>query len=459
MEKTAVTCVCWVPQGKCRAKPLMDEDADDKELERVHEQYAEASSSRQGAEGVARQVAGDGLEEFNLDKYDDSDDEGGMQFFSVLKADGELAQEKDPYMTGNPDTDSESEDYHELRPDDRVFIAASCEEDSCQLEMYVFDEDEASISVHHDVMLSAYPLCIEWLEGAASGQGSYAALGLIDHTIQIWDLDRLDPMFPAQVLGEAKKKPTKTKKKSKKKALQSGDVTAHDGAVLCLHGSVFNRSVLVSGSADHTVKVWDIKENACVHTYTHHEDKVQCAKWHPTEQAVLLSASFDRRLALLDVRQPGQVAKVELPAEAECAIWSRHKPFECLASADNGGVACFDVRKIAAKAPPKEQVLWTLKAHNVACTAVSDAPAPNVMVTSGLDGEAKVWTLAGPEPSEVFCKNLQAGPLFACQAGLDHQALMCFGGRCPVIWDLSSEQVLAEVFNLTPSPDAPAAMS
>jgi periodic tryptophan protein 1 len=280
-------------------------------------------------------------------------------------------------------------------------------------------------------------------------EGSFAAIGLIDHSIQIWDLDQLEPMAPSQVLGEQKRKAkSKTKKKKKVPGNASGGVTAHDGAVLCLHGSKFNRSVLVSGSADHTVKVWDISEGACVHIYTHHEDKVQCGKWHPTEQAVLLSAAFDRRLALLDVRQPGQVAKVEIPAEAECAIWSRHKPFECIASADNGGVICYDVRKVANKAPPAEQVLWTLQSHDVACTAVADCPIPNIMVTAGLDGEAKVWNLTGGRPSMVLNKNLQAGPLFACQAEPDAQALMCFGGKFPVIWDLTSEQVLVDIFGL-----------
>lgn len=255
-----------------------------------------------------------------------------------------------------------------------------------------------------------------------------------------------ESLLPAQVLGaplgEKKKKGTKGKKKKNK-------VIGHDGAVLCLHGSEFNRSVLVSGSADQTVKVWDVRENACVHTYDHHSDKVQCARWHPTEQAVMLSAAFDRRLALLDVRQPGQVALVELPAEAECAIWSRHKPFECIGSADNGGVACYDVRKVAAKAPAKEQVVWHMQAHDVACTAVHDAPTPNLLVTAGLDGEAKVWSIAGASPSMVFCKDLQAGPLFACQSRPDAPALMCFGGKCPVIWDLASEQVLEDAFNLS----------
>ena len=36
-----------------------------------------------------------------------------MQFFSVLDADGELAREKDAHMTGNPDSDSDSEGQRE----------------------------------------------------------------------------------------------------------------------------------------------------------------------------------------------------------------------------------------------------------------------------------------------------------------------------------------------------------
>mmetsp|Transcript_107566 Transcript_107566/g.302831 ORF Transcript_107566/g.302831 Transcript_107566/m.302831 type:complete len:462 (+) Transcript_107566:86-1471(+) len=454
MEKTAVTCVSWVPRGKCRSKPIANEENEEDELKQFHDEYmggASSSSAKPAAAATARAVAGDGLEEFNLDKYDDSDDDGGMQLFSVLKTDGELAKERDPYLTGNPDSESDSEDGQELGPNDQVFIAASCEEEDCNLEMYIYDEDEAGMFVHHEVMLSAYPLCIEWLGStAAAKEGSFAALGLIDHSIQIWDLDRLDPLMPAQVLGEPTRKSAKgkTKKKKRASAAAAASAEAHAGAVLCLHGSPFNRSVLVSGSADHTVKVWDICENSCVHVYTHHEDKVQCGKWHPTEQAVLLSAAFDRKLALLDVRQPGQVAKVALPAEAESALWSRHKPFECFASADNGGVICYDVRKIANKAPEAESIVWSIQAHDVACTAVQDCPTPNLMVTAGLDGEAKVWDLGAASPSLVFSKDLQAGPLFACDAAADAPALMCFGGKCPVIWDLTGERVIADTFKI-----------
>jgi len=383
----------------------------------------------------------DGLEEFNLDRYDEDDDEGGMQFFSVLNADGELAKERDPYMQGNPDTDSESEDF-EIGADDKVFAAVTCEEDVCNLELYIYDEEEQSTYVHHDLMLGAYPLCIEWLSSGAAGEdGNFAAIGLIDHSIQLWDLDDLDALEPTHILGPKKK----AKAKKKKGLPAASGPKAHDGPVLCLHGSSFNRNVLVSGSADETVKVWDVASNSCVHTYSHHTSKVQCARWHPTEQAVLLSAAFDRNLALLDVRQPNQAAMAPLPAEAECTIWSRHRPFECLASVDSGFVACYDVRKVVAKSG-KDSILWTMQAHDVACTSVQDMPAPSCVVTTGLEGSAKVWEVAAAAPRMVMEKNLHAGPIFACQSCPEAPGMLCFGGRCPVLWDLTSEQLLMDAF-------------
>lgn len=453
MEKAAVTSICWLPRGRCKIRKAEDEDDEDDE----QEQTAAASSSavpatsshgngRSASAGAA--VNMEGLEEFDLDKYDDdSDNDGGMQFFSVLNNDGELAKEKDPHLKGDPDSDSDSDGLDDIGPQDQVFFAASCEEDSCTLELYVFDEEEASMFVHHDLMLGAYPLCVEWLQKTSSADdGCFAAVGSIDHSIQIWDMDLLGEMEPCQILGPVKKSKKGKAGKTKRKTPSITGPVAHGGPVLCLHGSTFNRSVLVSGSADETVKVWDVSENACVHTYKHHSNKVQCVRWHPTEQAVLLSAAFDKNLALMDVRQPEQVALASLPAEAESAIWSRHRPFECLVSVDNGGVTCYDVRKVASKASDEQKVVWTLLAHDVACTAVQDAPTPNLLVTCGLDGEAKVWNTAGPGPSLVFSKNLKAGPLFACASNPEADALMCFGGSCPVMWDLTSESVLVDAF-------------
>lgn len=442
MEKTAVTCVSWVPRGK--SAPRQDDLGDDEELQDAEPAAPSSSAAGQRAAELADEYKG--MEAFDLEHYDDDSDDG-MQFFSILKADEMLNRTKDPYLTGDADSRSDSDGNVEIRPQDHVFVAASAEEDVCNLELYVFDEDDADMYVHHDAMVSAYPLCIEWISSVSTGrEGSFAAIGLMDHTIQLWDLDAMGAMEPCMMLSEGKKASSKKAGKTKRKQKAA---TAHDAPVLAIHGSSFNRNVLASASADESVKVWDVSENSCVHKYTHHTDKVQVARWHWTEQGVLLTAAFDRKLALLDVRQPGQIAMVDLPAEAESAIWSRHQPFQCIASADNGDLACYDVRKVASKAPVAEQVLWTLSAHDVACTSVVDTPTPNLLVTCGLEGEAKVWDASsGSTPKLVFAKQMQAGPLFASQSNPEAPALVVFGGKCPVMWDLTSDSVIASAFNL-----------
>ncbi|PHJ23336.1 wd g-beta repeat-containing protein, partial [Cystoisospora suis] len=85
--------------------------------------------------------------------------------------------------------------------------------------------------------------------------------------------------------------------------------------------------ILASGSADDTVKLWDLTTARCLYTYRHHTNKVQSIRWHPVEEAVLLSASFDRRAAVIDVRTAGKSAMhAPLRADAEVCVWDRHHP-------------------------------------------------------------------------------------------------------------------------------------
>mmetsp|Transcript_77594 Transcript_77594/g.136918 ORF Transcript_77594/g.136918 Transcript_77594/m.136918 type:complete len:312 (-) Transcript_77594:503-1438(-) len=217
MEKSAVTGICMVPRGRCRGRLAPQEADDDEAMKEVHADLTAGGSGASASTSTPADVSTAGLEEFGMDTYDDEDNDGGMQFFSVLNADADLAKEKDPHLTNDQDSESGSEGEVEIREEDHVFLATSCEEDACTLEVYVFEEDEASMYVHHDVALGAYPLCVEWISRTSSSEdGNFAAVGSIDHTIQIWDLEQLDPLEPHQVLGVAKKKP-KSKGKAKKK--------------------------------------------------------------------------------------------------------------------------------------------------------------------------------------------------------------------------------------------------
>lgn len=131
---------------------------------------------------------------------------------------------EDPYITLRDDKDEDEEDLL-IEPTDNLLLAAKTEDDISHLEIYVYDEsedNEANIYVHHDIMLPAFPLCLEWLDfrvgrkGSLETSGNYVAVGTFDPEIEIWDLDTVDNMYPDVVLGaQGKPKSKKGAKRSK----------------------------------------------------------------------------------------------------------------------------------------------------------------------------------------------------------------------------------------------------
>lgn len=88
-------------------------------------------------------------------------------------------------------------------------------------------------------------------------------------------------------------------KKKKRKALKPD---SHADAVLALSWNQDYRNVLASGSADTTVKVWDLATEQCSATLDHHQDKVQAVAWNPAQASVLLSGGFDKAVCMVSCR-------------------------------------------------------------------------------------------------------------------------------------------------------------
>jgi len=242
------------------------------------------------------------------------------------------------------------DDREELQilPTDNLIVSAKIEDDVSYLEVYVYESSEDNLYVHHDIMLPSQPLCVEWinyntnstLEDDGTRRGNMAAIGTFDPDIEIWDIDVLESIYPDIIFGAAANKsqsslhevsPSKNKKKKKKKRGISGPNEHHHvDAVMCLSSNRLQRNLLLSGSADTSVKLWDLTKgssSSCVKSYSFHSDKISAIQWHPAEAFYALSGSYDRAAIAADFRTTeGMVAKWKFDRDVEGVRWDPHDP-------------------------------------------------------------------------------------------------------------------------------------
>ena len=60
------------------------------------------------------------------------------------------------------DSEEDKEDFT-IRKSDSIIVSATAENDHSNLEVYVYDHKTSDLYVHHEIILGAYPLCLEWL--------------------------------------------------------------------------------------------------------------------------------------------------------------------------------------------------------------------------------------------------------------------------------------------------------
>ena len=418
----------------------------------------------------------DDLKEYNLDDYDnDPVDERGEKF-SMFGNVGSLAyhapHDEDPYIVlpeGEQDSEDEREDL-QILASDNLILAAKVEDEVAQLEVFVYEDNGDNLYVHHDIMLPAVPLCVEWIsvpvgKGSESkSEGNFVAIGTMNPEIEVWDLDIVDSMYPSAILGQEPQKRDleteedgessskgKKKPKKKKKKPRAND-EYHVDAVLALAANRHHRNLLASASADKTVKLWDLKIGRCAKSYTMHSEKVCALDWHPTDSTILLSGSYDRTVIATDMRAPDATApKWVVEADVERVRWDIHDANFFYVTTEAGTVHYFDARNVPASHEQPSKPVWTLQAHDGAVSAFDMSPSvPGLLATGSDDKRVKIWNVENNKPNMVVSRNLDVGRIFATQFAPDLEVAFRLSvagskGRLQV-WDISTNPSVRKVF-------------
>ncbi|KAH8910595.1 WD40 repeat-like protein [Coniochaeta sp. PMI_546] len=415
--------------------------------------------------------ADDDLKEYDLEHYDDDDEPDAdgqtMGMFGNVKS---LAyydsNADDPYITLKdvPEEDDEDREDLQILATDNLLLAAKIEDEMAHLEVYVYEDDSDNLYVHHDIMLPAIPLCVEWLDIPVSkpgvekdSVGNFVAIGTFDPDIEIWDLDTVDSMYPNAILGQggvsAEDKKKSKKKKSKSKSKKAND-EYHVDAVLSLAANRKHRNLLASASADKTVKLWDLHTTKCAKSYSYHTDKVCSLAWHATESTVLLSGSYDRTAAAADMRAPeaNPSVRVGVESDVENVRWDPHDGNYFFVSTEGGMIHYFDVRNCTADPLASNTgSVWRLQAHEESVSSFDvNGVVPGFMATGSTDRTVKLWNIGPQGPSVVVSRDFDVGKVFTTSFGPDPEVAfrLAVGGSKGTlsVWDTSTNAAVRGAF-------------
>lgn len=368
----------------------------------------------------------------------------------------------DPNGEQYPDAFSDSEEEKDdftIRKTDSIIVAATAENDHSNLEVYIYEHEASNLYVHHEIILASYPLCLEWLPVWGGEKTNMMIVGTFIPEIEIWNLDS-ENCEPVAVLGEYQDKDNQTFKKIKKQQKKTLNVKnpthTHTDAVMCLSLNPFQREYLLSGSADKTIRVWDLDEMACKATYSSlHTDKVQAVRWNRQNEQLFVSGGFDGRLNIQDVRETVVAGQFTLNKakynDVEHIQWHPSMEHNLVVTTESGHMLGFDTRNFS-------KPIFEVKAHNKACSQCSFSPhISNMLATVGTDEYCKIWDISTSEPKMVAKRNLKQGELFSVQFYDDIAWVLAAGGSKGevAIWDTEESEILEKHFKPFLSDKAP----
>lgn len=459
-----ITCVRWIPKGKLNytAKP---EIADPEALRQI---AAEVISREKAlTASIMTDEAGEGAgDEADQKAHDPELQEikefRGSNVFSVFDNDvKQVVRDKylrPEFLADDPELKEELA-ADSILPTDCPLLVSQADQLMSQSYLYIHTYETSGLYVHRALSMPAKPLCCEFLEGifvpdaGTVLNNGYVAFGYMHvGLIEIFDLTDMDNEAPIATLGELIQSPAKLKRR-KTRNKQEG----HTAAVICMRKNPFNHWILATGSADFTVRIWDVSVPKTLAVLTHHTKPVQAIAWNHHDSQILASGGFDKQLVLVDCSDlSGSVRSVKTDHVIECLWWDRWSQHLLWVGDSEGYISLYDVRTFekTSEAVPLYKVFpgdytdieGDMEVQRATTAIVQSCENNGLLITTLMNGMAFVWDTRGDKIKFVYREDFNKGPICTADASLDVPTLFALGASDVIVWDVGRSNVVNTAF-------------
>jgi Prp8 binding protein len=216
-------------------------------------------------------------------------------------------------------------------------------------------------------------------------------------------------------------------------------MTGHKGAVLDFQWSRDSR-VIFSASADMTVASWDLESGQRLRKHVGHEEVINCVDVSRRGSEMLLTGSDDGYIGIWDPRTKAAVDFIEtdFPITAVALAEAGNEIY-------SGGID----NNINVRDTRKQEVIYTMSGHTDTITSLQVSPDAQALLSHSHDSTVRTWDIRPFAPTDRSMRTYDGAP-----AGLEKNLMraswdpkgqkICAGAgdRTVVVWDTRSGKLL-----------------
>ncbi|KAJ1702869.1 hypothetical protein LUZ63_002648 [Rhynchospora breviuscula] len=223
-------------------------------------------------------------------------------------------------------------------------------------------------------------------------------------------------------------------------------LSGHTEIVVCLDTCVASsgRSLLVTGSKDNTVRLWDTESRSCLGTGTGHLGAIGAVAFSKKSKIFFVSGSSDRTIKVWSFDSTLEGNDQEHSLKARAVVAAHDKDINSLAVSPNDSLVCSGSEDRTAciwKLPDLVSTV-TLRGHKRGVWSVEFSPVEQCVLTSSGDRTVKIWSISDGSCLKTF-EGHTSSVLRASFLSRGTQFVSCGGDGLVKLWAVKTNECIA----------------